>query len=546
VGPKPAEEVAEEAPAEKAPEVKDIKVSSILSSEGEVEIDGIKISKGLLSNIYSKYEGKTIWFTGSEVNANYEKAMKFLGKADENGLSHQYFGLGTIEDRVSDKTGEDEIARTDLLITHLITEMIQQIGNGHKISDELKVQTYFTRPIRVKNVAKAFKEFMEASDFEEVITKYSPKNPQYGLLKVALKNYIESEGDRRTAKRIEYVKDIAVGEKSIVVNQVRRRLGMRSSANPNVDNNVYDKPMLARVVELQRKFKQKPSGIINKEFIESLNDYNINPISRIKANMERYRWLKDDLEPVRLEINLANFKMQAYEESKEAFSMGVISGRSENETPIMSTKMYQVILNPYWHVPKNYFFRSMLPLLKQDPDYVKNQNFDLLLMEKDGWKKIAQSDVKWDEVTEKNYNLLLRQRPGNINVLGTIKFAIDNPYDIYLHSTSEPWLFTNKYRGYSSGCIRVEDPVKLAKFIMEKGEVGLSEEKFMSLYNAYESKDGKPLPQKKEVNDKYYKFKKPIPTYTTYFTVIADDLGNLTFTDDIYDLDLAQSKDLSL
>jgi murein L,D-transpeptidase YcbB/YkuD len=184
----------------------------------------------------------------------------------------------------------------------------------------------------------------------------------------------------------------------------------------------------------------------------------------------------------------------------------------------------------------------MLNLLKQDPNYVKNQNFELLHLEKNGWKPVEQSSVNWNNVTEDNYSYLLRQKPGNINVLGPIKFAIVNPYDIFLHSTSEPWLFSNNFKGYSSGCIRLEDPIEFSKFIIKHGDVPISEEDFEKLYHAYDSKDGIPMPQKPELNEKYFKFKKPIPTYITYISVFANEDGTVTLLDDIYNLDYNQAR----
>ena len=553
VGPAPSEEkVSEEAAEEKnteevSAEGKKISVSSIVNANGEIKVEGVVLSKNLLAEIYSPRDYKTIWFDGKIPNANYQKAVDFISLADENGLSRRYFDVDVIKKRVEDENQNEQfVARTDALITFMVAEMLQQVGNGQVISKDIKLETYFTRPVRVTNPAAAFEEFLTSNDTNAVIEKYSPKHPQYLALRKALRGYIEREGEKRGLTPISYSRDLVPGDRDHTISEIRKRMGLRISADPKFDPDTFDKGMTPKISEFQHKFKQKETGIIDKEFIDALNNHDIDAISIIKTNMERYRWLKDDLEPTRLVVNLASFQLDVFDDNKEAFSMGVIAGREGHNTPIMSTRMYQFVLNPYWNVPKGYFVRNMLPMLRQDPNYVKNQNFDLMRLEKDGWKVIDQSSVNWDSINEGNNNFLLRQRPGNINVLGPIKFAIINPYDIFMHSTSEPWLFTNKFRGYSSGCIRVEDPIKLSKFVIEKGGVDIKEEEFMSLYKAYESKDGVPLAHKKGVSDRYFKFKTPVPTYTTYFTAHAKEDGTVEFYDDVYNLDFAQSKSLGI
>lgn len=541
---------AESEPEEKTSEVKleeKVSVAPFVNSQGEINVEGISLSKNVLAEIYSPRDYKTIWFDGKMPNKDFDKAINFISLADENGLSRSYFDVGIIKRRLEEKNQEEEfIAKTDALITHMITEMILQIGNGQKIPDELKLQTYFTRPLRITNLASVFEEFMKTDDVNALIEKYSPKHPQYLLLRKNIKTYIQKAEDKRSIKPIEYSKDVVPGDKDNSVSKIRIKLGSKRIIDPNSNADVYDKFLVDKVKQYQKKFGQKETGTIDKDFIDELNKFDDEYVSRIKANMERYRWLPDKLEENRLEINLPDFQAKIFKDGKLDFTMGAIVGRDAHRTPLMHTKMYQFVLNPFWNVPKAYAIRNMVPLLRQDPNYVKNQNFDLMKLEQDGWKKIDQSSVNWEAITEDNYNYLLRQRPGNINVLGPIKFAIVNPFDIFIHSTSEPWLFTNKFRGYSSGCIRVEDPIKLAKYVIEVGGADITEDKFSELYNYYNSKDGRPMKQKPEVNDKYFKLNNPIPTYTTYFSVIANENGTVHLLDDSYNLDYNQSKLLGL
>jgi len=536
----PAEKTEAEAPK--------VSVASFVNGEGEISVEGVTLSKNLLAEIYSPRDYKTIFFDGKTPNDNFKKAMELLALADENGLSRKTFDLGIINKRVQDKTqSEDNIAKTDALITDQVVEMIELIGNGHVIPEDLKLQTYFTRPVRVEKPSDVFEQFLTTKDLNALIEKYSPKNPQYGLLKNALKAAIITYQGRRDVRPIEYTGDIVVGQASGAIPEIRNRMGGTKIINPAVKDTIYDKKLELKVKEFQKGHDLDDTGVVDKELVDLLNTSDEVHISRLKVNMERYRWLPDKLEPLRIEVNLPEFKLHAYKDGKEEFTSAAIVGRDEHKTPIMSTKMFQMVLNPYWYVPKAYAIRNMVPLLRQDPDYIKHQNFSLFRLDKAGWKKIDQSEVKWDGITEGNYNYMLRQEPGNLNVLGPVKFAIVNPYDIYLHSTTEPWLFTNKFRGYSSGCIRIEDTIKLGEWVIKNGKVDLSNEEFEKLYKVYYSKDGRALPNKPELSNKYFKLKEPIPVHTTYFSVLVDPAtGVPDYLNDFYKLDYEQARALGL
>jgi murein L,D-transpeptidase YcbB/YkuD len=526
-----------------------VSVANFINSKGEISVEGIKLSQNLLAEVYSKRDFKTIFFDGKTPNVLFTKAKDFIALADENGLSRNTFNIRLLEKRVEEnKLSETSIAKTDALITHLVVEMIKQIGNGNKITDDLKIQTYFQkpRPVRVKSGVKVFEEFLETSDVQALINKYSPTHPQYILLKKNLKNYMEKAANTRNMNPIEFNRDIVPGDRDASVSEIRKRIGGRTPISPSFKPDVYDKILVDKVKEYQKKFGLNQNGVITKEFIDNINSYDDEQVSRIKTNMERYRWLPDNIEDVRLEVNMPEFKLHAYEDGKKTFSMGAIVGRTDKKTPIMNTEMFRFVLNPYWYVPKSYAIRNILPLLRQLPEYTKLQNMKILRLEREGWKEVKQSEINWDNYNADNFPFLLRQEPGNINVLGPIKLAIVNPYDIFLHSTSEPWLFTNEYKGYSSGCIRVEDPTKLANFVIEHGKADLTPEKFLEFYHFYDSKDGVPMKVDASMSNKYFNLKQPIPIYLTYITAFAKEDGTVEFTEDTYSLDFNQAKQLKM
>jgi murein L,D-transpeptidase YcbB/YkuD len=303
------------------------------------------------------------------------------------------------------------------------------------------------------------------------------------------------------------------------------------------DDQLYDADLKAVIVDYQKKFDLNEDGVIGQKTISVLNTSMSDIEMVIKTNMDRYRWLSDNLPEKRIEINIPSFTLTAYEKGKVISSRATIVGRAEKKTALMETNLYGVVLNPFWHVPRTYATQQLLPILRTDKRYLIDQEFEVLKMEKEGWRSIDPLSIDWDKVNETNYNYLLRQRAGRKNVLGAIKFNILNTYDIYLHSTTEPWLFTSKNKAFSSGCIRVEKPDELAKWML-KNNTTFDMNKFDDIYHAYDNED----PNVKKQNMVSVPLTKPLPTYITYFTVKVDEEGNLKFYDDLYKWDSGMMK----
>jgi murein L,D-transpeptidase YcbB/YkuD len=203
--------------------------------------------------------------------------------------------------------------------------------------------------------------------------------------------------------------------------------------------------------------------------------------------------------------------------------MRVIIGRPYRATPAFASEMDYLVFNPYWNVPHKLAILDLLPRQQADPDYLKEGGFRIYASWDKDAKELDPSDIDWSSFTPMNFPYRLRQDPGAGNSLGRIKFMLPNPYAVYLHDTPSRELFQRPVRAYSSGCIRVEEPVQLANFVLRNSDkltpVDVQEE------IAAGTNHTRSLPR-------------PLPVYLLYLTAWVDDHGRAQFRDDIYGRDL--------
>jgi murein L,D-transpeptidase YcbB/YkuD len=182
----------------------------------------------------------------------------------------------------------------------------------------------------------------------------------------------------------------------------------------------------------------------------------------LRANLERWRWLPHALGRVYILVDVADFRLSLYERDRRVLSMKIVAGTPDWPTPVFTSRIYQIILNPAWVIPADVVLKETKNYILADPAYLKTNKMKVLR----GWgpaeRAIDPASVDWSRLDAESLDFHIRQEPGPLNVLGTVKFAMTNDFEIYLHDTPYREDFEKPSRGYSHGCVRVEKPVELA------------------------------------------------------------------------------------
>lgn len=512
------------------------KISKILSKR-KLNIQGYSINSSLINGIYSNFNHDLIWHNDEEVfNNNGRKAIEFLSKAEESGLDPADYSIKKINERLQANESK-KIPYTDILITQMFVNLVSDMANGRKIQKEWEIEHYLKRRPLVVNYLEAVNDFLRIEDVEEFIEDYSPSHQQYKNLRKLLSTMLEKRDRVGKRKNIPYGKSISPGMKDYRVSMIRERLGNPIPLNPNksVAKNFYDKSLQREVLALQQKHGLKTDAIIGSKTINALNMSAGKIVKKIKANMERYRWFSGEFEQDRIVVNIPEFRLRAYEDGQEKLSLTTIVGKLSKKTPLIATKMTDVIFHPYWYVPQEYAATQILPQVKANPDnYLIDEEYTLIDNSNGGWKTVDPATINWEEMTAENFKYIMRQDPGAKNALGPIKFNILNHLSIYLHGTTKPWLFSKRVRSYSSGCVRVDGPIKLAYFVLQNNE-DYDQAKIDEIFNSYDN--DYEIPYYKKPVHKKMNLDKQIATYLTYFTIYADEDGNYNIFEDIYGWD---------
>lgn len=245
-------------------------------------------------------------------------------------------------------------------------------------------------------------------------------------------------------------------------------------------------------------------------------------VTKIRMNLERWRWLPRDLGDRHILINVPAYQMQVVENGKPVMAMRVIVGAPDTPTPLFSDRMTYVVFSPYWNIPENILRQETLPRVADDPEYLARNNIEVVGT---SGEAIDPSSIDWSDAATTE-GLRFRQTPGPDNALGLVKFIFPNHFSIYLHDTPTDALFNRDKRTLSHGCIRIEKPVELVEYVLRDKAQWTPERIRAAMHSGREQS---------------VTLSEPLPVHIGYWTAWVDEDGSVTFTDDPYRLDRKQA-----
>jgi murein L,D-transpeptidase YcbB/YkuD len=288
------------------------------------------------------------------------------------------------------------------------------------------------------------------------------------------------------------------------------------------DSTTFDRDLEDAVRRFQHRHGLEADGVVGPATLTALNVPAAERFRMVELNMERWRWLPEDLGDRHIEVNIAAFRLSVVEGGRTVRSHRVVVGQRYRQTPVFSGSMTYLVFSPYWHVPPNIAALDKLPLVRENPSYLQAQH--MVVLDRATNEELDPSQVDWSSITGREFNerFRLRQEPGPWNALGGVKFMFPNRHNVYLHDTPSRELFDRESRGFSSGCIRVDDPLALAEYLLADS----------TLWPRDTIRRAASLGEERTV-----RLASPIPVHLLYWTSWADADGTVHFRDDIYGRD---------
>ena len=319
------------------------------------------------------------------------------------------------------------------------------------------------------------------------------------------------------------------GPKMVKGDQGERILALRSRLAATGDlrfggggEDVFDDALEQAVRRFQRRHGLDADGVVGVGTLKALNVPAEQRVRQIVLNMERWRWLPQDLGERYVLVNIVNFELDVVEAGQALMVMRVVVGRPYRRTPVFSDMMTYLVLSPYWHVPPMIAIQDMLPQVRKDVGYLTEKRIRVFR----GWgaeaEEIDPKTIDWAAVSGKSFPYRFRQEPGPANALGRIKFMFPNKFNVYLHDTPARDLFAKTARTFSSGCIRIEKPIDLAEYAL-KGDAKWTQEALLAAID-------------KGV-EQTVRLPTAIPVHLLYWTAWTDGDGMVHFREDIYERD---------
>jgi len=353
---------------------------------------------------------------------------------------------------------------------------------------------------------------------------WEPSNKYYINLKQQLIKYRKIADQGGFPKVVLSKKALAFSEKDSCLLTIKKYLVLSGDLKYNDQSILFDDTLVKAVSRFQSRMGLNNQGIIGVATAKEMNVPISFRIKQIMINMERLRWFPDNVEDNFLLINIPEFKLHVFDNQKKTMDLKVIVGKEATRTSIFKGNISQIILNPYWNVPTSIVIKEILPKLKRNSNYLSKNNMEVL----SGNTIIDPSTVNWN-----NYSgtipYSIRQRPGDDNALGKIKFIFPNNFSIYLHDTPARNSFNESNRAFSHGCIRVQNPLKLAQFILRNNSNWPLEKLLFSSNN----KKTTPI-----------QIQPTLPVYIVYFTAWIGNSGEMNFRKDLYNMDSQLEKEI--
>ena len=473
---------------------------------------------------FPSFAGDTLWTGSPATNARTAALVSALRASGDHGLNPAWYNLAEVEKAVA--PGSDSTT-AEAILTAAFVAYASDVSTGrvraNRIDKEISIEQ---RKVDRTDLLKAA---ADAPDFAAYLASLPPKGDYPGLQKA-----LAIWRDKRANAAFTPMPDGVALKPGMIDNRVpllRKRLAELELKvpDPGPVADQYDEALAAVVKSYQETKGLTVDGVIGAKTVRSLNTTIDERIDQIVANLERRRWLPEDLGSRYVFVNAGDYSMVFVDGGKVAFQSLVIVGTPKDPTPEISSVMRGFQTNPFWTVPQSIAGEEYLPMLRRDPNVLAAGGFKIFANWSDD-TEIDPNTIDWSSIHPKAFPYRIRQNSGAANALGYIFFPFANKYGIYMHDTASRWLFTEGSRNFSHGCIRLLNPLDFVEKVFD-GKNGFSKERVRQVIESGQQA--------------HYAFPEPVTLYVTYRTAMAGASGVATFRDDVYGRDRLVVKAMS-
>jgi murein L,D-transpeptidase YcbB/YkuD len=472
----------------------------------------------LVEKVYAGNGYKSVWRNDEKWLPAADSLFEFIKRSKEFGLFPADYHLkpvqGSLYQLANDTLAVKNAAlwsRAELMLTDAVLLIARHLKYGRLERDSVTL-----RPDSVINeeiFLNTFSQVVQTGDVKNTLQQLEPKHPDYDSLKCALKAFLDSISFKRYTYLLYPDKDSANFYKKL-----QKRLfesDIVESAVEPMDTTAWRTVLAA----YQKEKGLRVTGKINETTVNSLNNTDWEKFIRAAITLDRYKLLSDTMPITYVWVNIPAYMLKVVDTDTMVFESRVIVGSTKTRTPVLTSQVSNFITYPQWTVPYSIIFKEMLPQIKRDVGYLAKQN--LMIVDKND-SIIDPYTIDWSKLNKDKFPYLIKQRQGDDNSLGVLKFNFANKYSVYLHDTNARWMFGKSDRALSHGCVRVKDFQRLANFLVRNDTIKYPSDTLKSWITR----------QEKHVVSGFAK----VPVYIRYFSCEGKG-GKIKFYPDIYSED---------
>tara|TARA_B100000809_G_scaffold84309_2_gene82751 strand:- start:7569 stop:9194 length:1626 start_codon:yes stop_codon:yes gene_type:complete len=473
----------------------------------------------LINKFYKRIKYTPIWINDSiNINKNGSELITLLSTSYNYGLDTSYYDSFIIKSLLKElsmvkKKNERYIlaAKIEILLTKSYFQFGKDLNYGITNKDSSILVSEIPRKKFNIDLNKLLSNSFKTDSLIIDLLALQPQHKEYKNLQKHFANYLKSASlSKEKFKVIPFRKDSLKA-----FEQSKKALLLHKY----IDINCSDSNYILALEKFQIQHGLKPDGLIGKNTAKALSKSPYSNYLKAVVSLEKWRWRNNWNEDY-IYINIPSFNLKVYHHNQVQKQLNVVVGKPKTLTPEINDSMKYLMVFPYWNLPYSISSKEVLPKIKKDSNYLKKNGYKLLTNK---YKPLDENSINWNAITVSNFNYKIRQDGGKKNALGLIKFIFPNKHSIYIHDTPSKRYFNSEIRDFSHGCIRVQNPLALAKIILETDNNKYSIDSVSTFID---------LKKQKQIN-----LNRKIPVYIEYFTCGSDSNNTIVFYIDIYSKD---------
>jgi len=494
--------------------------------------DAINLWK-LTRTFYERRGFVPAWIENRLPTPRMDALLRAVHAADREGLDPELYSVSLLDQRKAEASAgfltkrgfnPEEAGDMDVWLTWLYMSFASDLADG--IADLARTDPAWKIERARFDPLTQLQQAIADDRVAESLSRLVPTTPGYLALQRVLREYRE-QATRGGWPRVPANVRLKLDQSSPFVPALAARLAasgdFTTSERASNQSSLYGSELQDAVKRFQRRHGLTDDGVVGPALVGELNVPIEARIRQIELNMERWRWLPRDLGDPHILVNIPEMRLDVWDHGANPISMRVVVGKTDTPTPIFNGRMTYIVFAPFWNVPADIAEKETLPSVLNDPGFLARTNMEVV---DNSGRAVGAREI--DLSSPDKYRF--RQRPGTSNALGLVKFMFPNQFNVYLHDTPADSLFSRASRSFSHGCVRVEEPEKLAQYVLRDQPEWTADRITAAMHGAEE---------------RVVKLKTAMPVFLGYWTARVTPDHVVQFRKDVYGIDARQAAKLA-